>query len=154
MKLYPLSQAEYEFWKERSVREYKLENMRANGLTEKEADEKATADFNRYLPDGMKSIDQYIYTMKDSDELVGFLWFCERGSADNRKAYVLDIIIEEPKRGLGYGKKSMLLLEEKVKAMGLKHIGLHVFGHNQRAIGLYQSLNYQTTNLVMEKELK
>jgi ribosomal protein S18 acetylase RimI-like enzyme len=56
--------------------------------------------------------------------------------------------------GKGYGKKAMLLLEEKVKALGLKNIGLHVFGHNHRAIGLYQSLNYQTTNLVMEKELK
>jgi ribosomal protein S18 acetylase RimI-like enzyme len=154
MELYPLTQADYDFWIERSMQEYKLTNMRVNGLTEKEADDKTTGDFNRLLPDGLNSKDQHIYTMKDNGELVGFLWFAEKGPADNRKAFIFDIIIEENQREKGYGKKTMLLLEEKVKALGLKHIGLHVFGDNQRAIGLYESLNYQTTNLVMEKELK
>ena len=153
MQLFELTASEYEFWKERSIREYKQENIRANGLTEAEADEKANGDFNRYLPNGQGSPDQYIFSIKEADELVGFLWFCERGPKDNRKAYVLDIVIEENKRGKGYGKKAMLLLEEKVKALELKHIGLHVFGHNHRAHDLYKKLGYVATNIVMEKVL-
>jgi ribosomal protein S18 acetylase RimI-like enzyme len=153
MELHPISQTEYEFWKERSIHEYKLENMRANGLTEAEAEEKALGDFQRYLPNGMQSPDQYIFTMRDTQELIGYLWFCERGAPTNRKAYLLDIVIEEVYRGKGYGKKAMLLLEEKVKSLGLKHIGLHVFGHNHRAHELYKKLGYATTNIVMEKTL-
>jgi ribosomal protein S18 acetylase RimI-like enzyme len=153
MQLFELTESEYEFWKERSIREYKLENIRANGLTEVEADEKANADFNRYLPIGLGSPDQYIYSLKENQELLGFLWFCERGAVDNRKAYILDIIVEENQRGKGYGKKAMLLLEEKVKTLGLKHIGLHVFGHNHRAHEMYEKLGYVATNIVMEKVL-
>lgn len=47
----------------------------------------------------------------------------------------------------------MLLLEEKVKKLGLKHIGLHVFGHNTAAVQLYNSLDYDTTSIMMEKAL-
>ncbi|MGZ3787031.1 MAG: GNAT family N-acetyltransferase [Bacteriovorax sp.] len=153
MDLFELTSAEYEFWKERSLREYKQETIRANGLTEAEAEEKAQGDFNRYLPNGLGSPDQYIFSMKDNGTLIGFLWFCERGAADNRKAYILDIVVEEAHRGKGHGKKAMLLLEEKVKAMGLRHIGLHVFGHNHRAHELYKKLGYVETNIVMEKVL-
>jgi ribosomal protein S18 acetylase RimI-like enzyme len=152
MQLFNLTQPEYDFWSERSIREYKKEQVRG-GLTETEAEEKSQADFKRYLPDGLNSPDQYLFTMKDNNEIIGYIWFCERGPADNRKAYLLDIIIEEQYRGKGYGKKAMLLLEEKVKYLGLKHIGLHVFGHNNRAYELYKKLGYVETNIVMEKVL-
>lgn len=152
MKLFTLTQPEYDFWSERSVREYKNEQIRC-GLTEAEAEEKSKADFNRYLPTGLTSPDQYIFAMKENNETIGYVWFCEKGPADNRKAYLLDIVIEEQYRGKGYGKKAMLLLEEKVKYLGLKHIGLHVFGHNHRAYELYKKLGYVETNIVMEKVL-
>ncbi|MGZ3809082.1 MAG: hypothetical protein ACXVCE_13425, partial [Bacteriovorax sp.] len=71
MDLFELTSAEYEFWKERSLREYKQETIRANGLTEAEAEEKAQGDFNRYLPNGLGSPDQYIYSMKDNGALIG-----------------------------------------------------------------------------------
>jgi ribosomal protein S18 acetylase RimI-like enzyme len=153
MKLVEVTQAEYDSWYERCFREYKAENIRANGLTDAEAETKARGDFDRYLPNGLGSPDQYIFTMKEKDETVGFIWFCERGPSDNRKAYILDIVVEENQRGKGYGKEAMLLLEEKVKALELKHIGLHVFGHNHRAHELYKKLGYIETNIVMEKTL-
>lgn len=152
MELRPVTQKEYEFWLQRSLGEYKNEQIKS-GLSEAEAEEKSGADFNRYLPDGPQSPDQYLFSIKDQDSSIGFIWFCERGNPENRKAYLLDIVIEEEHRGKGYGKKAMLLLEEKVKSLGLKHIGLHVFGHNHRAYELYKKLGYVEINIVMEKVL-
>lgn len=153
MELFTLSDSEFGFWKERSIREYTLETMRGNGLTAAEAEEKAKADFNRLLPEGLSTKDHYIFSLKDKGELIGYIWFCERGAIDNRKAYLCDIVVEENKRGMGHGKKAMLILEEKVRDLGLKHIGLHVFGHNLRAQELYKKLGYGITNIVMEKVL-
>ncbi|MBT3786614.1 GNAT family N-acetyltransferase [bacterium] len=56
-------------------------------------------------------------------------------------------------RGKGYGKKAMHLFEEDVKQRGVKRTGLHVFGFNKAAAGLYQSIGYEITDLSMQKEL-
>lgn len=45
------------------------------------------------------------------------------------------------------------LTEQEAKNLGLKEIGLHVFGFNAPAIALYESLGYKTTDLVMAKTL-
>lgn len=37
--------------------------------------------------------------------------------------------------------------------LGMKKIGLHVFGHNKVARGLYEKLGYETTNVVMAKTI-
>lgn len=39
------------------------------------------------------------------------------------------------------------------KEVGLKMIGLHVFGHNKVARGLYEKSGYTETNIKMEKTL-
>lgn len=39
------------------------------------------------------------------------------------------------------------------KEIGLKMIGLHVFGHNKVARGLYEQLGYAETHIKMEKSL-
>jgi ribosomal protein S18 acetylase RimI-like enzyme len=33
-------------------------------------------------------------------------------------------------------------------------IGLHVFGHNERASSLYRKMGYEVTDLTMYKEIK
>lgn len=154
MKLTKMTQEEYDRWAPRSRAEYAQDKMKANRLTQAEAEEIAERDFHRLLPDGLNSKDNYLFTMKDPQAAqVGYIWFCVRGASDNRKAFVCDIVVEENHRGKGYGKAAMLLVEEEAKQIGLKEIGLHVFGFNKTAIGLYQSLGYQTTDLVMAKTL-
>ncbi|MNT97471.1 putative N-acetyltransferase YycN [compost metagenome] len=76
-----------------------------------------------------------------------------RGPESDRRAWIADIVVEEEYRGKGYGRRVMLLLEQEVKAMGLNKIGLHVFGFNESAIKLYQSMGYLATDLMMEKVL-
>jgi len=56
-------------------------------------------------------------------------------------------------RGKGLGRQIVLLAEKEALARGLNRIGLHVFGFNETANGLYRALGYITTDLVMEKML-
>lgn len=149
-----MSPTEFELWAPKSKQSYAKDKARANNLTLKEANAAAENEFQRLLPDGMFTQDNYFFVMKSSDgKLIGHLWFCVRGALDNRKAFLCDILIEKAFRGLGFGKEAMRFLEIEVKQMGLKEIGLHVFGFNETAIRLYQSLDYQTTDLVMSKAL-
>ena len=108
----------------------------------------------RLLPDGHKSKDNFLFTAKiENKTLVGFLWFCIRSPEGNQRAFVYDVIIKDQYRGQGFGRQIMFLAEQKVKSLGVDRIGLHVFGFNEVAIGLYKSLGYETTDLVMEKSL-
>ena len=45
----------------------------------------------------------------------------------------------------------MLAAEEFARSRGAHKIGLNVFGHNPRAISLYQSLGYSTVAMRMRK---
>lgn len=149
-----MSPKEFEHWAPKSKQTYAKDKARANNLTLKEANEAAEHDFQRLLPDEILTQDNYFFVMKSAEEeLIGHLWFCVRGALDNRKAFLCDIFIEETFRGLGFGKEAMRFLENEVKQMGLKEIGLHVFGFNETAIRLYQSLDYKTSDLVMSKAL-
>lgn len=154
MKLEKMTKAEYDLWAPRCKRDYAQDKVRANRYTLAEANEIAEKDFLRILPDGLNSKDNYLFSIKNQQLTnVGYIWFCITGAVNNRKAFIYDIIVEERYRGQGFGKKAMLLIEEEVKKLGLKEIGLHVFGFNETAIRLYQSLGYQTTDLVMAKSL-
>lgn len=154
MKLYAMSESEYALWAPRSRLSYAADKMRANGLTRSEAEKIATDDFNRLLPEGLGSKNHFLYSAKDeSQNVIGFIWFCVLGADANRRAYIYDVIIEEAYRGQGYGKKMMTLVEKEIQALGIQRVGLHVFGYNETAIRLYSSLGYATTDLVMEKTL-
>lgn len=147
-----MNEVEYAEWMIASKKNYK-EEIQRNGNTEAEAIAKTEEDFNRLLPEGFSTPDQYLFSIKHNDLWVGTLWFGARGAADNRKAFIYDIVLNESVRGMGFGKKAMLLLETEVKKLGLKSIGLHVFGHNTTARALYEKCGYEITNLHLEKKL-
>lgn len=148
------SENEYQFWYERCLKDYAESKMKANGLTRQEAHDLAVASLERLLPSKYESPDQYFRVLKnETKELVGYYWFAAIGAQDNRKAFIYDIIVEEKFRGQGLGREAMLLIESHASSLGLKQIGLHVFAFNKAAVNLYQSLGYETTDLVMEKAL-
>ncbi len=150
--LIPINEVEFETWRQASFENYRDEIVK-NGSTLAEALKKAEDDFGKLLPEGLKSKDQHIFSIKVDGKWVGTLWLGVRGASDNRKGYIYDIVLKEETRGKGIGKKAMTLLEDEVRGLGLRHIGLHVFGHNKIARNLYESLGYEITNLNMEKTL-
>ena len=134
---------------------YAIENFAneqiISGNWEKEkAISKAVEIHKQLLPDGPNTNNNYLFTIRDGELKVGIVWLAKK---DDNKGFIYDINIWKANQGKGYGKQAMKQIEVKAKELGLKEIGLHVFGHNKVARGLYEKLGYVETNIKMEKSL-
>lgn len=150
-----MSEPEFLAYKEKSIPEYAQEKIRSEGYSKEEAHKISVESFDQLLPQGLKTEDSYLFSviLNNSQEVVGMLWFANQDKKIPGRAFVYDISLDSSYRGKGLGKKTMLLLEEEVKKLGLKSIGLHVFAHNQVALNLYQELDFKITNYLMAKDL-
>lgn len=95
------------------------------------------------LPDGLETADQSFFVATVDDEEVGSLWLGARLRDDRPHGFVLDIEIAESHRRRGYGRALMLAAEREAAAFAAESLGLHVFGFNSAAIGLYEGLGYR-----------
>jgi ribosomal protein S18 acetylase RimI-like enzyme len=145
---------EFETFEKQSTEGYIQDKIQANGYTLAEATAIAKKDNEKFLPNGFYSTNNFLFIIEDeSGKSLGYLWYVINGAEGNQKAFIADIMIYEEFQGLGYGKSAMLELEKHVKSQGIQSIGLHVFGFNTKATKLYTKLDYQITDLVMEKKL-
>jgi ribosomal protein S18 acetylase RimI-like enzyme len=147
-----MTQIEFEEFLERSIPEYAADHVRAGNWTESESLEKSRKEFEELLPQGLKTEDNFLYTLFDGGQAVGMTWIKAK-THPSKSGFIYDVFVEEKFRGKGYGKSLMLLLEEKAREMGLKSLELHVFGSNTVARKLYETIGYETTNVLMSKKL-
>jgi len=152
----PMSQDEYESWRTASIAGYAEENITSGRWTGEDAHLKSEQEFSKLLPYGLSTPDSYIYSLveQQTSEPVGMIWFAlVREDPGRGHAFLYDFRIDEERRHKGYGTQALLQLDERVKAMGMKAISLHVFAHNRAARDLYAKVGYKETNVVMSKEL-
>ncbi len=95
------------------------------------------------LPDGLDTEGQELFTAWVDGRDVGVLWVGIRSRGGRPHAFVLDIEVTESERRKGYGRELMLAAERVAREHGADSIGLHVFGFNESAIALYESLGYR-----------
>lgn len=81
------------------------------------------------------------------------IWFSQKSPTNLEEGFIYDFIIYEQYQGRGYGKAAMKKAEIVAKGMGINKIGLHVFGHNKIARGLYEKMGYEITNITMAKSI-
>lgn len=153
--LNPMSEATYQEWLAFVVEDYANEKVKAGAWLPEEALERSRNDFQRLLPQGVNSPDQYLYTIHNTEtgEDVGVLWFADVRFGLQRMAFVYDVLVYEQFRRRGYARAGMLALEEKARALGIGKMALHVFGSNQGALALYQEIGYEITDYSMAKSL-
>jgi ribosomal protein S18 acetylase RimI-like enzyme len=147
--LVPMSQPEFDAFLERTIPEYAADKVRAGNWTEAESLERSRREFEELLPRGLMSEENFLYTLYDDRQAVGVIWM----KTSSTSGFIYEVYIEEKFRGKGHGKTIMLLLEEKAREMGLKSLGLHVFGSNHVARRLYEAIGYEITNVNMTKTL-
>lgn len=150
VRLDKMNSIEFEEYLRYAIQNYASEHVKAGNWTEQEAISKSTKAYEELLPEGEKTADNELFTIRDGDKEVGMIWLAQ---GPNDKGFIYDIKIQEDSRGRGYGKQAMEEIEKVARNLNLKSIGLHVFGHNQVARGLYQKLGYAETNIKMEKKL-
>ena len=135
------------------IRDYAKDNVDAGYWEPKDAIELSRKATESLLPQGLNTPNHYIYVVRDGDERVGVVWMKANIDQANKHAFIYDIAIDEERRGKGYGRKAMELVEEKVKELGLTQMALHVFAKNKVARNLYESLGYEVKSLNMIKTL-
>jgi GNAT superfamily N-acetyltransferase len=84
---------------------------------------------------------------------IGSLWYAREPRGGREVIWVYELFVEEPHRGLGFGRRLMELLEERARNAGIGRIGLNVFGDNTAARTLYESLGYRESARQMHKDL-
>jgi ribosomal protein S18 acetylase RimI-like enzyme len=156
--LTPMTEDEFKAYLPHAIDTY-AEDLEKSGVYSKlAARNKATNDFRENLPSGIYSKGHFLTRILDveSGEKIGILYYIQEGP---KSAFIYDFEIVEAKRGGGYGKASMLKLEEKLKGEGFSKISLHVFNHAEVAVGLYKKLGYSKVRdsrmggMFMEKQL-
>ena len=91
--------------------------------------------------------------LDESGTVVGLLWLGR--SPDNRETgFVYDVAIEKEYQGKGLGRAAMLAAEDLLRSDGCTRIALNVFGWNERAIALYDSLGFQVDSMQLSKPLE
>lgn len=156
VELVEIDDADFQAWKQMAVDEYFTERVRA-GNDGPDSPDHSRIEFESLLPYGRLTKNNYIFSIVDEKQgsrKVGILWYAaDAPDLPRDTLFLYDIRIDEGMRGKGYGKATMLLLEQRAKELGKKRIALHVFAHNERAHRLYEELGYRPTNIMMAKEL-
>lgn len=142
-------------WVRRSADEY-ARDLVALGRPAADAQREAEAGMAESFPDGRPRPGHAVLdVLDDAGAPVGYLWIGPATDADPHAHawWVWDVLVDEGRRGQGLGRATMLLAEEYAAAHGARTLGLSVFGFNEAARGLYESLGYGTTSVKMTKPL-
>ncbi|MEE1797459.1 MULTISPECIES: GNAT family N-acetyltransferase [unclassified Streptomyces] len=146
----PMTEAEYEAWRARSVGDF-ARSWTDRGVPPDQALAKSEASHRENLPQGLATPGVSFTVLAHEGAAVGHVWVAPREVRPGRPgSYVYDVEVAEEQRGKGYGRALMLLAERVALEAGPPLLGLHVFTTNTPALRLYTSLGYRTTqrNLV------
>jgi len=146
---------EYPAFEQRLKADYVEDIVDSGFLPRADAEAKADRDLGTELADGLATADTHLFVVEDeTGAAVGHLFVGVRpNQAGHRRAFVYDVWISKAFRGRGLGRAALQALESEVHGWGLDRIELNVFGHNERARGLYRSLGYDELAVLMGKTL-
>jgi ribosomal protein S18 acetylase RimI-like enzyme len=152
--LVPMSEAHFATFARVAVESYAHDNVVAGRWPAALAAAKSQEEFDRFLPQGLRTPGHLFYDILDEDGTnVGSMWFAIVGEGQERAGYLFNIRIDLPQRGRGHARAALQLLESQARELGLNGISLHVFGFNTPAQALYRSLGYGITGFNMRKPL-
>jgi len=153
--LTPMSAESYARFLDTAIPGYAEHNIAAGRWPAEGALARAQADYDKLLPQGLDTPDNYLFEIRDahSDRVVGSLWVALLDRSGVRSAYIYEVEIQAEERRRGHAKRAFKALEPIARTWGAPSIGLHVFANNAGAQALYASLGYAVTGLNMQKPL-
>jgi ribosomal protein S18 acetylase RimI-like enzyme len=151
-----MTDGEFGAFSAEAIPAYAADKVTSGQWSKDEALELSRKSFDELLPLGLATPNNYLFTIRNSAEQisVGMLWIAVQDRGGKRIAYVYDVSVKPEHQREGYATRALSALEDKVRALGLSGIALHVFGHNAVAHALYVKLGYQPTNISMFKAIE
>ncbi|KRM44401.1 GNAT family N-acetyltransferase [Lentilactobacillus parafarraginis] len=152
LSLTPMTQADYDDYLATAATTFASEKVKAGTWNEQLAFQRASETYQRLLPNGIKTPDNYFYRIDQDKTKVGVLWLAK--SHDNPEAaFIYDLYIFKDYQNQGIGTEALQLADDEARQLGFKRIALHVFGHNERALHVYQKSGFEITDINLEKPL-
>ena len=153
IEIQKMTEVRFEEFKKYSQASFAEDLAKAQGSSVAEALKNAAEQFERLVPNGVKTDGQFFYDVieQSSGKSVGYLWLGTRNSLGRKIISINDIFVSPETRGRGYGKQLMSLVDNGAKKAGAVQIRLHVFASNKIARGLYESSGYEVSSLDMYK---
>ncbi len=153
IRLTPMTEDDYQAYLNYVVPIYAAEKVAVGNWTQAEALERSAREYDTYLPQGIHTSGQWIYTLNnEQDETVGFLWVGRLEKYPD-VAFIYDFEIYSTYQRRGYARQALELLTVQAKAQGFRRIELHVFGNNTAARELYRKSGFVETNVQMALDL-
>ncbi len=153
VRLVPMSPQAFDAYRPIAEQAYADNIVRAGTMPPVEARQKAAADFDGLLPDGVDTAGQLFWTALDADEEIGMLWLALTETSAGLHAFGYDFGVTAQHRRQGYGRAIMAAAEEICRERGVVEIGLSVFGFNTGAHALYEQMGFEVTVQQMRKRL-
>jgi ribosomal protein S18 acetylase RimI-like enzyme len=148
-----MTQEEFGTFRERAIRQYAAEHVRAGNWSPERAEELAAKETDELLPDGLNTAGMlFLVGESRTNSVVGVAWVAlHREGCEG--AWIYDIEVAREHRGHGYGHALLRATEREVEKHGGTSIGLNVFGDNVVARRLYEAAGYDTISVQMRKRL-
>ncbi len=138
----PMSEAEYTSWRAALILGYAANLASSGTLPDAQAAAQAAAQTDQLLPDGFRTASQSLLCLCAAGEVVATNWICHHDGPGT--SWVYRVEVRPDQRGRGYGRAAMIIGEQSALDGGDTHLALNVFGHNDVAIRLYESMGYRT----------
>ncbi|GMA20570.1 GNAT family N-acetyltransferase [Arsenicicoccus piscis] len=116
------------------------------------AQSQVRAETAAMFPDGRLLPGHTVLHASIGDVDAGDVWIGPHRS-EPQLAFLYDIAVDPQAQGRGTGRALLAAAEQWARAQGYTELSLHVFGGNERAIALYSSRGYRTTDLIMRRHL-
>jgi ribosomal protein S18 acetylase RimI-like enzyme len=105
------------------------------------------------LPQTVSTPENFLLCLeKNGGEIVGYLWYKLLNNGES--VFILDFVVFDKFRGMGYGTAALMALEEQLSQAGVEQIKLRVAYNNPRALSLYKKIGFNITGYNMAKNLK
>ncbi len=144
---------EYPAFYQGAVDSYADDLVRNVRLSPEAAHARATTTMANLLPEALATPGHRILVAEGDGARIGHVWLARQATPAGEIVYLYDIAVDERFRGRGHGRRLMELLEAEAAGMGLSRIELNVFGHNDHARSLYESMGYTEMSRQLFKEL-
>jgi ribosomal protein S18 acetylase RimI-like enzyme len=154
--LVPMTEDELLSFVERSVPSYAEDHVKGGRWKPEDAVERSRAEHARLLPQGVRTPDTYLRTIRESPSgrRVGETWYTLQRLEGWPQMFVYWIGIDPEHRRKGFATEVFRQIESEARTLGAAQVALHVFGENTGARALYEKLGYRITNVIMAKPVQ
>jgi RimJ/RimL family protein N-acetyltransferase len=149
------SQVQYELYRALLIADYAEQNVLSGRWLQDAALQLAVAQFGILLPQGLDTPDHYMWNIHayEDQPIIGNIWIniCNRDGVDT--VFIYDLRIQVDYRQKGHATDAVHAVEIFACSHGINRIALQVHGINHVAQAFYKALNFDVTNINLQKTI-